>query len=305
MRIVVLGEGMVELSREAGGGWRVGYGGDSLNTAIHLARFGMNVAYASALGTDPFSEDLRAAWAAEGLDTSLVLADPNRLPGIYAISTAAAGERSFHYWRSESAARGMFALPASDDMLDAAIAADLLYFSLISLAILPPEGRSKLFGLAHSVRARGGKVAFDSNYRPRLWGSKAEAQAIRDTALRCCDIVLPTLDDERALSACVDAAAAAGHCMALGAGEVAVKLGAQGCYLGNGQVVMPPAVLEPVDTSGAGDAFNAGYLHARMNGATPAAAALSGHRLAAWVIAQPGAIPGRMVLAPYGSASAL
>ena len=103
MRVVVIGEGMLELSPVAEA-WRLGHGGDTLNTAIHLARSGLDVAFVTALGDDPFSKGLRAAWAGEGLDTSLILADPSRRPGLYAISTDAAGERSFTYWRGESAA---------------------------------------------------------------------------------------------------------------------------------------------------------------------------------------------------------
>ena len=104
-RIVCIGEAMLELARR-GDGWSLGYGGDTLNTAIHLARLGHDVAYLTALGGDPFSQDMKARWAAEGLDTSLVLTHPTRQAGLYAIDTDEAGERSFTYWRDASAARG-------------------------------------------------------------------------------------------------------------------------------------------------------------------------------------------------------
>ena len=176
--------------------WRLGYGGDTLNTAIHLARAGHDVAYLTALGSDPLSADLRDEWAAEGLDTSLVLNHPTRSTGLYAINTDDAGERSFSYWRDTSAAREMFALPGMEDALAVAEQADLIVYSLITLAILPPEAREALFALCRRVRARGGKVAFDGNYRPRLWGSVEEARAARDAAIACADIGLPTLEDE-------------------------------------------------------------------------------------------------------------
>lgn len=305
MRIILVGEGMVELSKApTETGWRIGHGGDTLNTAIHLARMGESVAYATALGGDSFSDDLRTNWATEGIDTSLILTDPTRQAGLYAIRTDALGERSFSYWRSDSAARQLFGLADSSTMIAAAATADLLCYSLISLAILPPEGRAALFGLARSVRANGGRVAFDGNYRPRLWASRAEAVAARNEALACCDIGLPTLEDETALSSLADADAVAAHWSAHGAGEVIVKLGARGCRIAdgsisNGKIVPPPAVIVPVDTSGAGDAFNAGYLHARMSGTDIEESALAGHRLAGWVVTQPGAIPARTPDAPY------
>ncbi len=283
---------MLELSQD-GPGWRLAYGGDTLNTAIHLARSGVDCAYLTALGTDPFSADLRARWAAEGLDTGLVLADPARNPGLYAITTDDAGERSFTYWRGESAARGMFACEGIDAAMASASRADLLAFSLVSLAVLPPDGREALLALARTVRERGGQVAFDGNYRPRLWPDVATARAARDAAIALATIGLPTLEDEAMLSGERDAQAVAAHWQGLGCGETVVKLGAEGCRLPDGKVIAPERVLAPVDTSGAGDAFNAGYLGARLRGQGPAQAAIDGHALAGWTIMRRGAIPAR------------
>jgi 2-dehydro-3-deoxygluconokinase len=325
-RIVCIGEAMLELTRD-GDGWRLGYGGDTLNTAIHLARAGHDVAYLTAIGCDPLSAGLKAEWAAEGLDTSLVLTHPTRSTGLYAISTDDTGERSFSYWRDTSAAREMFALPGIEAALAAAEQADLIVYSLISLAILPPEAREHLFALCRHVRARGGKVAFDGNYRPRLWGSVAEARAARDAAIACADIGLPTLEDEvlikcnpdhpnrrpaldaglgfaqdrpdQSLTPCQArgdddrADAVNAHWTSLGAYETIVKLGEDGARLPDGKILPPPQVLHPVDTSGAGDAFNGGYLAARMDGASVRDAAMAGHKLAGWCVMRAGAIPAR------------
>ncbi|HEX3064094.1 MAG TPA: sugar kinase [Dongiaceae bacterium] len=281
---------MLELSGGPGS-WMLGYGGDTLNTAIHLARAGHHVAFLTALGDDPFSLQLRRQWLAEGLDGTLMLQHPRRHAGLYAISVDAAGERSFTYWRENSAAREMFSLPETAAAVAAASTADLLYFSLITMAILPPEGRARLLALAKDVRSIGGKVAFDGNYRPRLWDTPAEAMAARDAAIGCADIGLPSLDDEAALSGASGADEVEGHWTGLGCAEVVVKDAAFGCHLAGGDILAPPAVLAPVDTSGAGDAFNAGYLGARMKGANVANAAAAGHALAGWTIMRPGAIP--------------
>jgi len=290
-QVVICGEGMLELSRE-GGGWRLGFGGDTLNTAIHLTRAGVETAYLTALGSDPFSVELKGKLVAEGLDTSLVLTHPARGAGLYAITTDAAGERSFTYWRGDSAAREMFTLEAMEAAKALAATARLFAFSLITMAILPPAGRRQLLDLAALVRANGGRVAFDGNYRPRLWDSADDARAARDTAITVADIGLPTLEDELALGA-RDAGQVAAHWQALGCAEVVVKLGAEGCRLFDGALVPPAEVLEPVDTSGAGDAFNAGYLAARLKGDSCEAAAMAGHWLAGWTIMRPGAIPAK------------
>lgn len=290
-RIVACGEAMLELSRD-GSSWRLGHGGDVLNMAIHLARAGHDAALLTALGSDPFAADLKAAWQAEGLDCTLVLTHPTRTTGLYAIAVDASGERSFTYWRDTSAARAMFVLPEMAEARARAASADLLVFSLISLAVLPDEGRKALLALAGEVRASGGRVAFDGNYRARLWPSAREACHWRDRAIALADIGLPTLEDEAALGL-PDAEAVARHWQGLGCAETVVKLGAQGCRLPDGVLLAPPERLQPVDTSGAGDAFDAGYLAARLDGAGPHDAARAGHDLAGWTIMRPGACPPR------------
>ncbi|EIZ78653.1 2-dehydro-3-deoxygluconokinase [Novosphingobium sp. Rr 2-17] len=289
---------MVELSATASG-WSVGYGGDTLNTAIHLARAGHEVAYMTALGEDTFSAHLRTAWAAEGIDGDLVLTHPTRNAGLYAITTDADGERSFTYWRDASAARALFELEVVDAAMAQAEAADLFYFSLISLAILPPQGRQDLLLLAARVRDRGGIVAFDGNYRPRLWESPEMAARMRDKAIATADIGLPTFEDEALLDGARSPQAVAAHWQRLGCGEVIVKLGGQGCLLADGTPVAVPKTLQPIDTSGAGDAFNGGYLAARMRDAGIEDAALCGHALAGWNVMRRGAIPARDEAAPY------
>lgn len=296
--ITVIGEAMLELSRASKEGWNLRYGGDVINTALHLARCGDKVRFASAVGADPMSADLRAAWEGEGIDTSLLLSAEGRLPGLYAIETDAQGERSFHYWRGEAAAKRMFDLPGSAAMAQQAAESELLYFSLITLAILPEEAREKLLALCEAVRANGGKVAFDGNYRARLWPDAATARRWRDRAIALSDIGLPTLADEVEMGEADDAAAAARRWGAGEGREVVVKLGAEGCLV-DGEVVAPPAKLSVVDSSGAGDAFNGGYLHARLAGRSPREAALAGHRLAGWNIGRRGAIPARDADAPY------
>lgn len=293
MQIVVVGEGMIELTRADGGLWRLGHGGDTLNTAIHLARMGRDVRYVTALGDDPFSDTLLANWSAEGIATDLILRDPTRMPGLYAITTDAAGERSFAYWRGESAARRTLSLPGADRVTAQAEQADLLLFSLITLAILDVEGREQLFALAERVRARGGRVAFDGNYRPRLFADQQVARDLCARAITVCDIGLPTLEDETMLVGATSAEQVQARWQDGGAGEVVVKLGADGCLLSGVGMVPPPERLKPRDTSGAGDAFNAGYLGARLDGASPAEAALAGHRLAGWTVMRAGAIPAR------------
>lgn len=294
--ILIVGEGMLELAVRDGGGWQMGYGGDTLNTAIHLARLGRQVAFVTALGDDPFSQRLRDDWTAEGVDLSLVRTDRAKRPALYAITTDDQGERSFTYWRSDSAARRMFALGDNADLL--AADTDLLYFSMITLAILPPEGRETLFDWCAQVRARGGRVAFDSNYRPALWESGEAARTAHARGMALADIGLPTREDEQQLTGLDDPAAIAAQWREAGVGEVVVKMGGEGCFA-DGELRPVPAKIVPVDTTGAGDSFNAGYLHARLGGASVADSVIAGHRLAGFVIMRRGGVPAVTDDAPY------
>lgn len=298
LRIVCVGEAMVELAPHVGG-WNVGYGGDTLNQALHLARFGYDVSYLTVLGSDPFAPRMQCAWAGEGLNTSLLLKNEERATGLYAISIDNQGERHFSYWRSASAARTLFDHPLIERMAAQAAEADVLVYSLISLAILPEHGRGALLDLAREVRRRGGQVAFDGNYRAALWESVDAARRWRDRAAAEADFGIPTVDDERALSGEDEPNAIADRWEQAGCGETIVKLGSKGCRLPGGAIVPPANLLKPVDSSGAGDAFSSGYLAARLRGASPEGAAHRAHELAGWTVMRSGAIPPRDHAAPY------
>lgn len=303
MKVAIIGEAMLEYRSQPGTAGGLTYGGDTLNTAIHMVRAGCETAYVTALGSDPISDALVADWQHEGLDTRFILRHPTRQPGIYAIHVDGRGERSFLYWRDQSAARAMFDLADIGVAIESVVTADLLYFSHISLAILPPDGRDTLMALARNVRARGGLVAYDSNYRPRLWDNAESARLWSERAIAAASIGLPTAEDECAMRGKQMSGEEIAHqWQALGCREVIVKRGPIGPVVaadGQAPFALSCQPLTMVDSSGAGDAFNAGYLSARMRGEAPHGAALHGHALAAWVITQPGALPASSGEAPY------
>lgn len=296
MNVVAIGECMMEFRSAGGGRYALSYGGDTFNTAVYLRRLGVPVAYGTALGDDPFSDEIIALCQNEEIDVDLIARVPDRLPGIYLIKTDAAGERSFFYWRDVSPARRLFDLPGSADLVDRLQQFSLIYLSGITLSLYSDNGRRILFEALDAVRRRGGRVAFDSNYRALGWPDADAARAAFTTIMSRIDISLPTLDDERLLFGDEDAAAIVRRYRSAGASEVVVKDGPKGCTVADsGETVFVPTgrIVEPVDTTAAGDSFNAGYLAARLGGAAPAAAARAGHDLAAVVIQHPGAIIAR------------
>lgn len=302
-RVASIGECMVELSPRPGGLYGLGFGGDTLNTAVYMARLGAAVDYLTALGDDGFSARMLAAWQAEGVGTTLVPRLPGRLPGLYLIERDESGDRRFHYWRDSAPARELFALPESEAILAALPGYGLIYLSGISLSLYGTAGRERLLAGLDQARAAGARVAFDTNYRPRGWSSAQAAREAMNAALRRVDIALSSLDDERAVHGDADAEAAAARLRAAGVGEVVIKLGAEGAFVLAGAEAartVPAARSDRpvVDTTAAGDSFNAAYLAARLAGRPPVDAARAGHGLAAEVVRHPGAIIPRDAMPP-------
>jgi 2-dehydro-3-deoxygluconokinase len=291
---------MVEFAQSHDGLFRRGFGGDTLNTALYLARLGADVSYVTALGDDALSEGMLSAWRAEGISTDEVLRLQGRVPGLYMIERDARGERSFLYWRDRAPAREFFDR-ADGAALERLSHFDWLYFSGISLSLYGETGRARLRELLAATRQRGGRVAFDGNYRPRGWSDIAAARRAFNDILPLVDLALPTLEDEQALFGDADVAACLARLKSAGIREIVVKRGALGCLIdaeGATLDVLPPSVVRPVDTTAAGDSFNAGYLAARSNGVSPRDAAGASHRLAAAVIMSPGAIIPRDAMPP-------
>jgi len=292
-RFVSVGECMIEMSGGEDGTYRLGYAGDTLNTAWYArARLpkDWDVDYVTALGDDMYSAQMRDFLEKNGLGTSRIQTIENRRPGLYLIHQAH-GDRHFTYWRSQSAAKQ---LADDTDALNAALAgADIAYFSGISLAILNSRARGHLMKALHLARESGARIAFDPNERPVLWTSPEVMASTITAGAILADIVLPTFPDEQALFGDASPEAVAERYMSAGAEEVVVKNGAEPAFVASresqGWVPSKPGA-KSVDPTGAGDSFNGAYLAARAEGATPLEAAEKAHALAAIVIGHKGAL---------------
>lgn len=292
-RFVSIGECMIEMSGGEDRLYRLGYAGDTLNTAWYMrALLGQDwsVDYFTGLGEDRYSGDIRAFLDANGIGTSHIRTVKGRRPGLYMIHQDK-GDRHFTYWRDTSAAK----LLAEDksDLADAVKDASMVYFSGITLAILAPRARGRLLGAIVKARDAGAKVVFDTNIRPALWTSPRVMTAVLTAAATLCDIVLPTYGDEAPLFGDTSIDDTADRYLELGVEEVVVKDGAGEALIATASErvkVAPRPGANVVDATGAGDSFNGAYLSARLAGKGLREAAEEGHRVAGVVIGQKGAL---------------
>ena len=302
VKIAVLGEAMLELVPTSDRDSRTeqmrhlvaSFAGDTYNSAIYLARLGAEVAYYTLVGDDPYSRLLISNTRNENIDVELIKALPERQLGLYMIRNLAGGEREFRYWRSEAPAREMFAAAHfGEQQRRQLFNFPYLYLSGITVAILLGDGRQRLLEFLQDYGQQGGKICFDSNYRPRLWQSKDEAQRWTRAVLELSDMALLTLDDQRALFNLNSEQEAVNRCLKLPCAEVVIKRGHL-ATLGRDQEsdfsVDTPAVANVIDTTGAGDSFNAGYIHARLNGKNSVDSVQQANKLAALVIQHRGAV---------------
>ncbi|OIZ94389.1 hypothetical protein A1D18_06000 [Candidatus Rickettsiella isopodorum] len=301
--IGVIGEAMLELSHQTSTSLSLSFAGDTLNFAIYLRRLLRNQAfdihYVTALGHDAYSDQMLSDWQTEGLKTDLIRRIENKLPGLYLIRTDSKGERTFYFYRSNSAARDLFKGDNQIDLSKQLIGMDYLYFSGISLAILDEASRGYLESILQKAKQKGSKIIFDINYRPSLWINSDSARKAIQPFLKYVDIALPTFIDDQLVFGDATPEACVQRLLENGVTEIVVKCGAEPALVAtvNYQQRVPTCLVDKViDTTAAGDSFNGAYLAARLLGFDPIKASLYGHELAAKVIKQAGAIIPRIIM---------
>jgi 2-dehydro-3-deoxygluconokinase len=283
---------MLEVGLTGPGQAALGYAGDSFNTAVYLCRLGRSVSYGTALGReDPFSQGMLRLMADEGLDASLIPQVEGRLPGVYAIDRDATGERRFFYWREQAPARDFFTLADRQALRKAATSARLIYFSGVSLAIVGEAGRVAFCELLAEAKAAGAAIAFDPNHRTRLWPDAAAARRALAAVTPLCRYISCGVTDLQALYG--DAAEAQPAEWAKAGAEVVLRYEDHAVTVLEGAEftrLRPDPPVRALDTTGAGDAFNAGYLNARLDGRDPRQAVTAARRLSNIVVQHIGAI---------------
>jgi 2-dehydro-3-deoxygluconokinase len=294
-RVASIGECMIELKQAQGSQpgdlYSRWFGGDTLNTSVYLARLGVGVDYITALGDDPLSDEMIAGWREERVGTEKVARLKGKLPGIYLIATDAKGERRFFHWRDTAAARSLLDLPETEAMLQSLASYDVIYLSAVTLSIYHEAARARLLDALRQARARGARIAFDTNFRVRGWPDLEVARRIFRETFETSDIVLASTEDLLPLYPNESTDGLFGK---IPSNEVVLRLAEPKSLVRVGDathaIAAAPLGAPVVDTTAAGDSFSAAYIAARLAGAAPVDAARAGHRLAGVVVCHPGAI---------------
>lgn len=292
--IYLLGECMVELSRAKDGLLKQSYAGDVYNTAVYLKRAfsDFKVSFFTALGQDSLSDDMVEAFEQEGINTDVIQRVQDKAPGLYMISVDEQGERSFSYWRNDSAARQIMQFATAENVGTLCLG-DLFFFSGISLAVIKPADRDIFWQLLRKLKDTGVRIAFDPNYRARMWTDKTEAKIQFERAFRMSDMVLPGIEDLEQLYGFTELSKVQEFAGSFGIDELVVKNGP-----GNVSVIIGDQVTEVditpvetvIDTTSAGDSFNGVYLGARMSGVSVTESVRMAAAAAGEVIQHSGAI---------------
>ncbi|WP_210442064.1 sugar kinase [Vibrio crassostreae] len=314
--IAIIGECMIELNGKPFGSMHQTFGGDTLNAAVYLSRGceanlnqdDIKVSYVTALGADPISKGMLERWQQEGVSTDLVLQDNQRTPGLYLIQLDDAGERTFLYWRNQSAARYLLQHPDFNQIKQALRNVDIVFLSGITLAILPEQDRIELLNILVELKTQGVEIAFDSNFRPALW-PQDENQTVKNSyqaMYTLTDLALVTFDDEQLIWGDTSPEQTIERLTSLGVKRCIVKLGADGCLIQDATIqsdinsdsgtASPPRAVPTlpvehvVDTTSAGDSFNGGFLSAYLAGEDLITSCQRGNTMAGVVIQHRGAI---------------
>ncbi|WP_441004369.1 sugar kinase [Pseudocolwellia agarivorans] len=297
--IFLFGECMVELLNVSPNAQlpqtlKQSFAGDVFNTAVYLKRVfaDMKVNIVTAVGTDEFSSNMVEYFQQQNIETDFVYRSCDKIAGLYSIKTDSEGERTFTYWRENSAARQVMKSIDSAE-IEKMSQGDVFFFSGISLAVITPEDRPKFWQMVEKLKSAGVTIIFDPNYRARMWSSPDEAKQEYHQAFTLSNIALPGVDDFKQLYQLNTAEEVITFSEAYTFDELVIKNGEQGVvYIKDNKrtdIAITP-VENVVDTTSAGDSFNGVFVGARTAGTNSNDAIKLASASAALVIQHKGAI---------------
>ncbi len=240
-------------------------GGVGANSALALARWGLDVRLAGCVGSDRFGDYVLEGLKNGGVNTRWVQRTSDAMTGFFYINVTPDGERTF--FGSRAANGHVKKLRDVQALCKGAAAAHLVGYNFLN-----PGPAVAARQVMRTIHARGGWVSLDVGMAPSQQIPRKILQIIPSV-----DILLLSLDEATLLTGARDPHRAFAALKKAGARELVLKLGKRGCLISqNGAARLVPSFdVKMVDSTGAGDAFVAGFLQARLRGWPLAEAAVA------------------------------
>ena len=269
------------------------FGGAPMNTLVGVARLGSSSGAIAAVGDDPFGQFLVKELTKNGVDTSRVKVKRGMLTTLaFVANEPETGERSFIFYRKPLVSgTSDNALQIEDVDLEYISNARILHVSGFSLS-QNPSRKAVLTAIRHARKA-GVKVSFDPTLRIDVWNSERSIRRLYGQVLRLSDIATFSREEAAFIFGTDNPEKAARTALRSGTGIIGIKLGADGALLETkeGQKISVPAFpVKVVDTTGAGDGWNAGLLVGLLKGWDLETSVLVANAVGALVVTKRGAI---------------
>ncbi len=289
-KILAIGECMIELSAIAHNQYQSAFAGDTLNTLYYLAQHS-DCSYMTVIGQDQRSEAFKSFLIQNKIKTDYVVSHPEKQMGLYLIDNDASGERYFSYYRNDSAAKTLMTF-WSNITIEQLCQFDVIYLSGITLAILGENDAIQLINHLERYQHQGGQIFFDNNYRSKLWCNPKQAHKLFQTIHQLASVIFVTYADEQDcyqdsnIEACYRRYQAYAALTVIKDGPNPVSV------IHNNSIQQYPSlkVKKVIDTTGAGDAFNAGFIAGYLSGHNIEKACQQACLLASKVIQHQGAL---------------
>lgn len=296
--VLFVGEAMLELVKKSETMLAKSFAGDVYNTSVYMKRAYPNIEsdFLTAVGKDILSQEFIQKVQSESVGTKTIGLSETKHLGTYLVVNDETGERSFIYWRSDSAAKSMISTLSNEQseyILNTYDEAGVVFFSGITLAIMQAAERDQFWALLKRLKDGGATIIYDPNYRPALWENSDVAKQEMENAYQVSDWLMPGVDDFNTLYGMTTVDECLDFCKQYNFTEVVLKQGEKSVHVVNGDGHSEIEIVKStkvVDTTSAGDAFNGIYLGARLSQASPQEATKLANYAASKVIETPGAI---------------
>ena len=292
INVCSIGEAMIEISNVKNNLYNQSFAGDTLNFCNYLDKKKLNAFFLSAIGKSEINQSLLDFVKSKNISTKYIKQINQFEIGLYLIKNKDNGEKQFFYWRDESAAKQYFNNIDFLNLYKELKNFDYIYFSGITLSIIHISKLNNFIKLLKLLKSKKIKIVFDFNIRPSRWNKK-NLNIFLDSVLKFVDICFLSGEDMNYWKNKNNIKSYEQIVRKYKLKHSIFRKNAKFTYvfLNKTRYVFKNKLLKTVvDTSGAGDGFNAAYLSNFIVNNDPVLALKAGSSLGSKIVMKKGAI---------------